>query len=49
MSFNITVKIRDPKKVKNMKVLAQQLANVLESFTKKRTIVQVKEFSRGNR
>lgn len=47
MSFQITIKIRDPKKVKNPRALAQQLANALEAYTGKRTIVNVKEFSRG--
>ena len=47
MSFQIVVKIRDPKKAKNLKALAQQMANVLESFTGKRTIVNVRDFSRG--
>jgi hypothetical protein len=45
MPFQITVKVQDTKKVKNLKSLAQQLATVIESFTGKRTIVQIKEFS----
>ena len=47
MGFQIAVKIRDPRKVKDLKALAQQLANVLESITRTRTIVNVKDFSRG--
>ena len=49
MSFQITIKIRDPNKVKDLRALAQQLASQLESFTGKRTLVEVKEFSGGPR
>ncbi len=49
MAFQITVKIRDPNKVKDLNQLAQQLANQLESFTGKRTLVEVKEFTGGPR
>jgi len=49
MSFQVTIKIRDPNKVQNLRALAQQLANQLESFTGKRTLIEVKEFTGGTR
>jgi hypothetical protein len=45
MAFQIIVKIQNNKKAKNLQALAQQIASVVETFTGKRTIIQVKEFS----
>jgi hypothetical protein len=52
MAFQIMIRIQDPKKVKDKRVLAQQLANIVESFTGKRTIINVREtntLTQGNR
>ena len=49
MAFQVTIKIKDASKIKNLRALAQQLANQLESFTGKRTLVEVKEFTGGPR
>lgn len=46
MAFQIVIKLKNPKKV-NKNSLAHQLANMIESFTGKRTIVNVKEFAGG--
>ncbi len=48
MAFQITIKIRNPDKIKDLRAIAQQLANQLENFTGKRTLVEIKEFTRGN-
>ena len=40
MAFEITVKVKTEKKINNQ-ALAQQLANIIESFTGKRTVVRV--------
>lgn len=45
MPFQIMVKVQNPKRVKNLQALAQQIANIIEAFTGKRTIIQTKEFS----
>lgn len=47
MPFQITIKLRDTRKVKDKRALAQQIANIVESFTGRRTVVNVKDFSRG--
>lgn len=45
MPFQIVIKVTKDKKKVNKEALANQIANVIESFTGKRTIVNVKEFS----
>ena len=44
MSFNITIKLSGDKKV-DPRALAQQIANILESFTGVRTMVRVQPVS----
>jgi len=47
MPFRIVIKITKDKKKVNKNALANQVANVLEAYTGKRAIVNVKEFSSG--
>lgn len=43
MAFEITIKITKDLKGADRKGLAQQIANMVEAFTGKRTVVNVKE------
>ena len=43
MAFQIIIRLKGPKKSKNLRALAQQLANIIEGFTGKRTIINVRE------
>lgn len=47
MGLQITVKVKDPKKIKNIRNLAQELAQIVESITKTRTTINVKLMSYG--
>ncbi len=49
MAFQVVVKVRDSKKVRNLRALSQQIASLLEQFTGKRTVITVKDFSNAKR
>jgi hypothetical protein len=46
MAFQVVVKVRDSKKVRNLRALSQQIASLLEQFTGKRTVLTIKDFGK---